>query len=240
LPAAGGVPIRDPAALLAQATAGCAGVRTLTAELALSGRVNGQRIRGRVLAGLSEPARMRLEGVAPFGPPGFIVVATDASATLLLPRDERVLTGEPPDAVVEALAGVRLDADELRGVLAGCGGLPRPAVRGERVGDWLVLTLADDRRLFFRDDLLVAAVSSELRVDYADFASGTARRLRVSSPVGADGGRRVDLVVAVNQLQTNVPLGDDAFKVEVPIAATPLTLEELRQAGPLGQVPPSP
>ena len=31
---------------------------------------------------------MRLEGVAPFGPPAFILVARGGEATLLLPRDE--------------------------------------------------------------------------------------------------------------------------------------------------------
>ena len=45
------------------------GVRTLQAELGLSGRAAGQRMRGRVLAGLV-PGALRLEGVAPFGGAG--------------------------------------------------------------------------------------------------------------------------------------------------------------------------
>jgi hypothetical protein len=36
---------------------------------------------------------MRLEGVAPFGPPAFILVARGQNATLLLPRDEPAYFG---------------------------------------------------------------------------------------------------------------------------------------------------
>jgi hypothetical protein len=32
-----------------------------------------------------------------------------------------------------------------------------------------------------------------------------------------------------------VSLGDEAFEIDVPASALPLTLEELREAGPLGE-----
>jgi len=41
----------------------------------MSGRAGRQKVRGRVVAGFARPASMRLEGVAPFGPPAFILVA---------------------------------------------------------------------------------------------------------------------------------------------------------------------
>ena len=59
-----------------------------------------ETLRGRVLAGIAAPGRLRLEAVAPFGPPVFILAASGTSATLLLPRDNRVLTGEPASAIL--------------------------------------------------------------------------------------------------------------------------------------------
>jgi outer membrane lipoprotein-sorting protein len=43
----------------------------------------------------------------------------------------------------------------------------------------------------------------------------------------------VSLSVAVSQIEANVDLEDSAFTLEVPPGTEALTLEELRQAGPL-------
>ena len=83
LPGGTGTPAPDFAPAYAQARAACDSVRTMQAELGLSGRAAGQRMRGRVLAGLV-PGALRLEGVAPFGAPVFILVADGARGTLLL------------------------------------------------------------------------------------------------------------------------------------------------------------
>src|SRR3954467_6548851 len=69
-----GAPLADFAAIHAQVSSACRGVRTLTAELSISGRAGSQRLRGRIVSGFARPASMRLEGVAPFGPPAFILV----------------------------------------------------------------------------------------------------------------------------------------------------------------------
>ena len=57
LPAGPGAPAADAADVLFQATTACRAVRTLTAEIAVSGSVAGHRIRGRLLAGVSAPPR---------------------------------------------------------------------------------------------------------------------------------------------------------------------------------------
>jgi hypothetical protein len=90
---------------------------------------------GRIDAGVEAPARLRLEGFPPvvYGSrPYFILVANGDDATLVLPRDDRVLLGARPGEIVEALAGVPLGPADLRAVLAGCGLAPasRPARRG--------------------------------------------------------------------------------------------------------------
>ena len=76
--------------MLAPATATCRAVRTLTAEIAVSGSAGGHRLRGRLSAGVAAPASVRLEAVAPFGPPLFIFVAMGDDAALLLPVMEIV------------------------------------------------------------------------------------------------------------------------------------------------------
>jgi hypothetical protein len=89
-------------------SAACRGVRTLTAELALAGRAGPDKLRGRVQAGFTRPSAMRLEGVAPFGPPAFILVARDRTATLVLPRESGVLRGAQADEILGALVAWRL------------------------------------------------------------------------------------------------------------------------------------
>ena len=83
-PRPAGTPGPDPTAIAAftTATAACRGFRSLTGELSLSGRAAGERIRGRVIAGLESGGSVRLEGVAPFGPPIFILAGKGELATL--------------------------------------------------------------------------------------------------------------------------------------------------------------
>jgi hypothetical protein len=64
LPSGNGVPATDGADVLAQATASCAAIRTFTAEVALSGKIQGQRIRARLLVGTAAPASARIEAAA--------------------------------------------------------------------------------------------------------------------------------------------------------------------------------
>jgi hypothetical protein len=52
----------------------------------------------------------------------------------------------------------------------------------------------------------------------------------VSDPAG-----RFDLQFELSQLEVNVPLGAEAFRLENMRGASPIGLDELRQAGPLGE-----
>jgi hypothetical protein len=45
--------------------------------------------------------------------------------------------------------------------------------------------------------------------------------------------KRFDLRLALSQVDLNATLADDVFRVQVPRDANPITLEELRQQGPL-------
>ena len=61
LPRTPGTPMADVAAVHAAASAACRGIKTLTGELALSGRAGEQQLRGRVIAGFERAGSMRLE-----------------------------------------------------------------------------------------------------------------------------------------------------------------------------------
>jgi hypothetical protein len=236
LPTGDGVPYPDFAGALAASTAACRDVRSITAELGLSGRVGRTKLRGRALIGVAAPDSIRLEALAPFGPPVFVLAATGGRATLLLPRDDRVLTDTPPEQIVEALTGVRIDPSSLRSALAGCG-IELGTVAGARgYGDeWLAI---ENRA---GDLLFLQTMEGAWRVRGARTAAftltydevGPVRPARLTLRAAGDVPAEVRL--RLSQVETNVELGPDAFDVQVPADALPLSLEELRDAGPLGE-----
>src|SRR5262249_38276060 len=137
LPAGPGVPVAasEGAAALAEALTSCNRVDTLTAEIAVTGRVQGRRLRGHLSAGVAATDSARIEATAPFGGPLFIFVARNDEATLVLPRDRRVLQRGRPADVLEALTGVPLGAADLRAVLTGCA-QSNGSAPARRIGDW--------------------------------------------------------------------------------------------------------
>lgn len=234
---------REPAAdirdAVAEATTACRRVTSISTEVGASGSVGGQRLRGRLLAGLAAPSSARLEAVAPFGQPVFIFVARGSDATLLLPRDNRVLEHGRPAEVLEAIAGVPLDAAELRSVLLGCAMAP-DSDSGRRVGDeWRVVSDGPNDVYLRRESRsgpwhIVATVrrdagGAQWRAEYRDYQNGLPRSVRLVAP----DSKRFDLRLALSQVETNVPLGPEVFRVEIPPAAVPIALPELKQAGPL-------
>ena len=242
-PTGTGAPFPDAADAYTTATADCRGVKTLSAEIALSGRAGREKMRGRILAGFAAPAQIRLEAPAPFGRPVFVLVARGDNATLVLYRDGRVLRGAPPAAIVEAIAGVALDPDELRAAVAGCGFGATEASSGRLFpGEWAAIDGNGFTGWLRRLDgawRLVAAVRGPLEIRYEDFTSSRPSTVRIrTTPAAA--GAQADLVLRLSQVDINVPLDPQAFEAEVPADAAPLTLDELRRAGPLGGGPEPP
>jgi len=236
LPTGGGEPAPDAAQALAQATAACQGVRTLTAEAGVSGKVNGQRVRGRMTIGVAAPASARVEAVAPFGAPIFIFAAVDNDATLLLTRENRVLEHGPSDRVLEAVAGVPMDAAALRLTLAGCASAGADASHGRQLGtDWRVIPDGAADLYLHRQNGRWRPVATEhhgaieWRAEYRGFhASGLPQSIRL---VSADRGR-FDLQLDLSQVETNTTLGPEVFRVQIPASAGRLTIDELLHARP--------
>src|SRR5687768_15196431 len=143
-----GTPTPDPTAAeaFATATAACKGFRSLEGELSLSGRAGGERVRGRILTGLEAGGAVRLEAVAPFGAPFFILAGRAERATLVLPRERRVLKDTAVADVLERITGLALGADDLRLIISGCLIENATFSEGRQWGsDWKAITIAPNR-----------------------------------------------------------------------------------------------
>lgn len=234
LPADPGSPLNDFAQVHEQISQACRGVRVLTAELALDGQAGGQRIRGRIHAGFEQPSSMRLEGVAPFGAPAFILVARGEAATLLLPRDERVLRDARPEELLDALTGIMLAPADLQAILTGCVVAAPRAVGGRlHSNGWASIDLGA-ATLYLEPERggwrVRAARRGDWQIEYSHAQGPFPSSVRLRSLAQKEG---VDLTAAMSQLETNVNLDPAAFTVSVPPRARPLTLAELRQNRPL-------
>lgn len=234
LPTGSGTPLADFAPIHADIAKACAGIRTLTAELAISGRAGEQKLRGRALAGFEAPEAMRLEGLAPFGPPAFILAARPAQAILLLPRDHRVLRGATAREILGALTGVSLAPGDLQAVLSGCVvGAPQAVSGAQHGADWRTIELRGDARLYLQRSgnawQLRAATRDGWSIEYPTWQGAWPQVVRLKS----EQQPAVDLSVEISQIETNLPIDDAAFTIDVPRDAQPMTLAELREAGPL-------
>jgi outer membrane lipoprotein-sorting protein len=236
LPSGVGAPFPGFASAHTQAAQGCDSVTTLSAVMSLSGRAGKQKVRGRIDAGLDAPDRIVLEAVAPFGKPFFLLAASGSDSLLVLPRDGRYLRGAPPAAIVEAITGVSLDPAELRMVLSGCGIPSGPAVAGQSFdGGWASIDTGQTTTWLRQIDgrwRVAAATRGPISIHYADFTSSRPAtvRIRVTLP-NADGA---DLTLRLTDVDVNVALPADVFKLDVPRDALPITIDELRRSGPLG------
>lgn len=233
-PGGSSTPDPDASAVYEQATRQCRGLRTMTASLRLSGRVGDQRLRGTLLTGLEGPASLRFEAVAPFGQPLFILAGRDNRATLLLPRDNRVLADRAVPDLLERLIGLRLSASDVRLLLAGClVATPEPSDGRAWGAGWRSVTVAPGVMAYLKVvhgvPQVVAADHASWRIDYADHRSGWPRRVRIRT--AAD--RTVDFTATIDELEVNTAIDVRAFVADVPGTAIPMSLDELRSVAPL-------
>ena len=246
LPVGPGTPFPDYAPLFEAAVSECRGVRTLETLIRLRGRGGGVRLSGRVRAAMAAPGSLRLEGLAPFGAPGFYLVARPGEATLWLTRESRVLRDVPAADMLESLTGVPLGPEDLRAVLTGC--LvpdPRPTA-GRSYGELIAVDLMGGAIAYLRhiegEVHLVAGTRDGLSIEYGEFRRRIPRRVRVLSDETLPGSSEplTDLTVALSQVNMNVDIPDAAFVLDnLPADVVPMTLDELRRIGPL-EAPPEP
>src|SRR5687767_9894981 len=150
-PTGAATPDPTAAAAFEAATASCKGFRSIEGELSLSGRAGGERVRGRILTGLEAGGAVRLEAVAPFGAPFFVLAGRNERATLVLPREHRVLKDTGVAEVLERLTGLTLGADDLRLFLSGClVERAEPSDGRQWGGGWRAVTIGPERVAYLR------------------------------------------------------------------------------------------
>ena len=239
-----GTPTPDPTAAdaFATATAACKGFRSIEGELSLSGRAGGERVRGRILTGLEAGGAVRLEAVAPFGAPFFVLAGRSERATLVLPRERRVLKDTGVADVLERITGLALGAEDLRLILSGCLVEKAEPTDGRQWGsEWKAVTIGPNRVAYLRAPngvpILTAADYGSWHVDYSAHAAGFPRVIRIRTAPGprslGEGG--IDITARVDQLQVNTAINPRAWVVEIPSDADPMTLDELRSIAPLAE-----
>jgi len=166
----------------------------------------------------------------------FELVADGARATLVLRRDERVLRDAPADRIVEALAGVAIGPDALRTIVAGCGLAPGPPTDGRTYANgWAAVSSGDATTYLRRAGAgwqIAAATRGAITATYADYANGRPSTIRLRAESG--GRATADLTLRLSDVDINTTLDPKTFDVDIPQHAVPITLDELRKAGPLG------
>lgn len=217
----------------------------------MSGKAGSQPLRGRALAGFA-PGAVRLEALAPFGSPAFILVADGSRGTLLLPRDRRMLQNAAPEDILNALIGVPLGPDDLRAVLSGCMKANAMPVSGREFGpDWMSVDLDSGGTMYLQRVKgqpaawrVVAGRYAGLEIEYPQFAGEQPARIVIRSgpaaaPVAgsaAPAAADVALTIGLSQVEVNGDLPrDQLVAVKIPPGMEPITLTELRAAGPLGR-----
>jgi hypothetical protein len=245
LPAGLGSTAANAEAALAEATSACRTISTFTAEIHVSGSIGASRVRGRLLAGFAAPASARLEALAPFGAPLFIFVAHQGDASLLLPRDERVLEHGRPEEVLDAVAGLPLSPAVLRVALTGCGVQPDASAARDMSGGWLRVPDGDGalflRRASAGAPWRVAVALHRLtgggdwRAEYAEASSGLPRLVRLAS----EDRRKFDVRLELLQPAVNETLGPDVFRLDPSRAVHAMSLDELRAIAPFAPSSPA-
>jgi hypothetical protein len=166
----------------------------------------------------------------------FILVADGRRGTLVLPREDRVLRDAPPEQIVDALAGVPLGPDAMRTVVSGCGLSVGPPSDGRAFPNgWTAVSLPDGTA-YLRQNAgaweVAASASGPVTVMYADYVSGRPSTIRLRAE--SQGRPSADLTLRLSDVDINITLDPKVFEVDLPARPVPLTLEELRRAGPLG------
>jgi hypothetical protein len=237
-PRPAGTPTPDPTAAeaFAAATASCKGFRSIEGELSLSGRAGGERVRGRILTGLEAGGSVRLEAVAPFGAPFFILAGRNERATLVLPREHRVLKDTGVSDVLERITGLGFGADDLRLILSGCLiDKAAPSDGRQWGGGWQAVTIGPERVAYLKIQngrpVVIAADYGPWHVDYSAHAAGFPRTVRVRRA----GDTGIDITARIEQLEVNTQINPRAWVVEIPSDADPMTLDELRSMAPLAE-----
>jgi len=126
---------------------------------------------------------------------------------------------------------------DLQAILTGCVvAAPQPTEGRRYANGWASIDLAGGATIFLQPTAggtwtLRAARRAGWQIEYPAWSGGFPQTVRLQATQPA---LMVDLTVGLSQIETNKDLEDAAFNVNVPRDAEAITLDELRESGPLG------
>jgi hypothetical protein len=232
-PAGPGDAAPDAAAAWTEATAGCRDARSFVAAVRASGKVGQERV-WPVSLELAVTADQSIYiSATAVGNSVFVLAGTANRATLWLRHDNRAVTAAPAD-IMEALVGVPLSPARLMAVLTGCVARSLDVVSAARYPNLLAIHTADAR-------VFLAQTGGTWRTTAAEADRFTVEFARKSSAQPDDiwlwaqpaPGQTASLHLTVTDGQINGPVPPNVFQAPAGAqAAAPMTLDELRAAGP--------
>lgn len=231
-PVGPGEPAPDAAAAWAEATRACRGVASYKASLRVWGRIGGERLPTTIdIATGATPTGIRLEGRAA-SRHIFELAGTADEATLYLYDGHRLATGRPED-LTDALMGVKLGPGRWLALLTGCVATPPDFISGARYGPGLAVTTPSGRVFLTLANGVwrnVHGTFDGLVVSYRRFSSALPDEWQLSS----DAGREPSIALSVGVDDMTIgPIASSVFTLALPDDVTPMTLDQLRESGPL-------
>jgi hypothetical protein len=233
-PAGPGDPAPDAAAAWNDATAACRNVRTYSAIVTLSGNLRGARVPSiTVVTALTADGDAHLQAHAS-GRQIFLLAGRADRASLWLREEHRVVSA-PLEDIVRNLADLALGGDDLLAILTGCAVRTFDVVEARRFGTLLAVETAAGR--VFVEQVEGAwrargAVVNGLIVDYRSRQGPMPTDVVVGT--GAQGADRVTFRFRPEQVALDDTLPPQLFTLpDGASSAAPMTLQELRESGPL-------
>jgi hypothetical protein len=233
MPSGRGEPAPDAAANWDEATRDCRSVRAMSATLVVGGKAGSSIPDLDVFTGATADGGIYLE--ARYSQSAlFTFGGTAERATLVLQADNRFII-DRADRILDALASVAIGPDRWLALLSGCATTTPAMQSAERFGKQVVVTTGGGRVVLESRDSrwrTVGAAFDHLTVRYDQWLpSAPAHWVLASAPgVSPD----VALDVRVRDPHINDPAIDPArFAPPLPAGATVMTLDELRESGPL-------
>jgi hypothetical protein len=241
VPADPGDPAPDAASAWAAASAGCADVQAFVTGARASGKVGSQRVWPVSLEVAVTASDSIYIGATVAGNSLFVLAGTGNRATLWLRHDQRVVTATPA-AILEAVVGVALTPRQLLGILTGCVTQTATADGAVRHKDLISMRTAEGRVY-----LTQVAGQWQVRAATTDafVVEFTRRDGRQPDDVwirsSGAGSLASSLHLTISDGEVNATIPPAVFQLPAAAgSAAPMTLEDLRAAGPWKKRAPSP
>lgn len=233
-PSGPGTPVVDAAGSWAAATAGCRGAKSYAAALRMSGRVGDQRIWPPIAVDTAVTADHSIYmGATVAGRSIFLLAGSVDRATLWLRREQRVVTA-PPAEIIEAILGISLPPGRLLAIFTGCLTRDATMTAAARYGRLLTIDTPDGRVHLERRDAGWQTRAGEAEgfiVEFARETSSFPQKIWIRSVPGREPRAALDITVSDVEVNGRVPPA--VFEAPAGAAAAqPMTIEELRSAGP--------